>query len=109
MTKQELEVAVQTAQLQLTKAIQALNAFVSSPGNNIYSTLDDALCTVEERLLEQARNDCEGSYNCGAYEYTQEFIVDGKHYIGTLNCDYNRHDKTYYYLDEHTFKYAELS
>ena len=50
-----------------------------------------------------AFEDCEGAGNCGMDKYTQEFIVGDMHYIATLTVEYNRHDKTYYYIDETDF------
>lgn len=40
--------------------------------------------------------------------YEQEFIVSGVRYLGTLECEYNRHDKTYYYVEDAKFSYKEL-
>lgn len=104
-TKLELEAAVSTAQTALNLAQQALEAFNDAPENNQFDDLSDALGAIEEKLLETASGDCEGSYNFGLPKYTQEFIVNGTRYVGTLTVEYNRHDKTYYYVDEHEFTY----
>ena len=35
--------------------------------------------------------------------YEQEFMVGDVVYVATLKCEYNRHDKRYYYLDGQEF------
>lgn len=69
--------------------------------------MEIAITAVEEKLEDEARNDCEGAGNCGAEEYTQEFMVAGVVHVGTLKVEYNRHDKTYYYVDGSKFSVAE--
>lgn len=97
---------VEMARQALTNAEDALAVFDALPANNVYGTLESAEVKVENMLLHRAHEDCEGSHNCGAPAYTQEFIVAGVHYIGTLTVQYNRHDKTYYFIDEYEFTYA---
>lgn len=108
MTKEELQSAVKTAETNLTAAKDALAAFEALPANNVFETLPKALSAIERKLESQAHQDCEGSYNCGAEKYTQGFIVDGVEYLGTLSVEYNRHDKTYYYVEGSTFTYAPV-
>lgn len=105
--KEQLESAVKAAEEDLFKAKQALEEFLDSPENNVFDNLEEACGEIEDKLCEKAGEDCEGSYNCGLEEYSQEFIVNGVHYVGTLKCEYNRHDKTYYYLEEYKFTFAE--
>ena len=107
-TKEELEAAITEAKQKLTDAEAALFIFESSAENNVFDTLENALYQIEEKLCDQAREDCEGSHNCGAETYAQEFIVAGVHYLGTLKCEYGRHDKTYYFLDEREFSCEEI-
>ena len=104
----ELERLVKEAQQALTLAIANLNAFKESPENNVFESLDEAEGVLEDRLADMAFEDCEGAGNCGLDEYIQEFIVDGKHYLAKLKCEYNRHDKTYYYLDGREFTVTPL-
>jgi hypothetical protein len=103
MSKQELEAAVKSAETNLTAAKDALAAFESQAENNVFESLPKALSAVEDKLINQAYQDCEGAHNCGADHYDQEFIVDGVRYLGTLTVEYNRHDKTYYYIDGSNF------
>lgn len=108
MSKEELQKAVAVAKQDLMTAELALATFIASPENNVFATLDDAASSLEERLRKQAHEDCEGSGNCGAEEYEQEFIVDGIHYDGKLSVEYDRHDKTYYYIDRAHFTYEPV-
>ena len=68
--------------------------------NHIYLNIESAECALMEKFRDMAFDDCEGAGNCGDDEYTQKFIVDGKIYLGTGLFQYNRHDKTYYYIDD---------
>lgn len=104
-TKKTLQLAVKVAQEALNAAESALYAFETSAENNVFESIEVACKKLQHVLYERASDDCEGSYNCGDEEYTQEFIVDGVKYIASLKCEYNRHDKTYYYIDGHKFSY----
>lgn len=105
-TREELTAAITAAQANLTAAHGALAAFEALAENNVFESLEKALGKVEAMLEHRAHEDCEGSHNCGQDEYTQAFMVDGVKYIGTLKVEYNRHDKTYYYVDGTDFSYA---
>ena len=108
-TRTELEDALSAALKAVESAKSALYAFDTAAENNVYPSIADAKDELTEKLLEIARDDCEGAGNVGAPEYTAEFMVDGVAYIGTLKVDYNRHDKTYYYVDGHKFSYIVKS
>lgn len=108
MNKTELEQAVKTARRNLEYAESALKHFISAPENNVFDNLEQAMSVLANRLNNQAEMDCAGSNNCGAKEYEQEFIVDGIHYNGKLIVEYNRHDKTYYYVEESNFTYSVI-
>ena len=75
---------------------------------NTFETLQEAESNLERWLGCLAFNDCEGADNCGSPEYEQEFRVQEQHYLATLTLEYNRHDKTYYYIEEQTFKVEKL-
>lgn len=107
-TKEELTLSVKTAQAALDAAKSALEAFESSPENHAYDSLDRAKEELYDYLRDKACEDCEGSYNCGSDEYEQEFSVSGERYLATLEVEYNRHDKTYYYVEEATLKVEKL-
>lgn len=105
-TEEKLEAAVEKAQKQLDAAVSALTAFRTTAEYHTYKTLDEALGAMEDLLYGQAHADCEGSYNCGNDEYTQDFTVDGVVYTAKMTFEYNRHDKTYYYIEGSDFSYA---
>ena len=105
MTRDELVQAVTDAMSTLATAQDALDAFNARAENNVYESLQLALNTVEYQLQSRAYDACEGAGNCGLSEYTQLFIVDDITYIGLLEVEYNRHDKTYYYVDGQEFTY----
>jgi hypothetical protein len=107
--EESLKLAIQVAEHNLAFATQALQDFICLPKNNIFSSMAEAESTIEDRLESEAYNDCEGSHNRGLPAYSQEFIVDGIHYIGTLTVEYNRHDKTYYFVDGTEFKITKLA
>ena len=68
---------------------------------DIYDTLDGAKCCVEDMLRDKASEDCEGSYCCGDESYSKIVkIKDGNFYKITVKMEYNRHDKTYYYVED---------
>lgn len=107
-TKEELQAAVSAAEIALKDARAALEEWDSLAENNVFPTLDEALSTIEDKLRSQAHEDCEGAHNCGLDEYTQEFIVNGTKYLATAKFEYNRHDKTYYYIDGCEFSHKEI-
>lgn len=107
-TKQELELSVANAKSALATAEAALQAFNDAPENNRFDNLDDALAHIEDDLRQQAYDDCQGAYNCGEDSYSKEFYVGDTLYRGTAEFEYNRHDKTYYYIEECNFTYEEV-
>lgn len=73
------------------------------PSNWIFSSPEDVGYILEDELQSRASEACEGSYNCGQDAYTQLFYVGDVLHEARLDCEYNRHDKTYYYLEESKF------
>jgi hypothetical protein len=105
ITKEALEQFVKEAEQALLEAEQALADYNANITQHIYPDIETATGEVEDLLYSRARQDCEGQYNCGSDEYFQGFVVDGQEYLGTLRCFYNRHDKTYYFVEESTFSW----
>lgn len=99
---------IKYAEAQVINAKSTLDEFDALPENNTFDDYQDACWIIEAKLSDMASNDCKGSHCYGADEYKQEFIVNGKHYLGKLTVQYNRHDKTYYYVDETDFTVTEL-
>lgn len=102
-----LKSIIATAEKAKRDAEAALHDFESLPENNVYASLEDAE-ELEDILRDQAAEDCEGSYNCGSPEYRRELMVDGEKYVAILKVDYDRHDKTYYYIYGSTFEIKKV-
>jgi len=75
-----------------------------------FNTHKDAEDEIEEILRIQASKDCVGAYNCGQSEYTQEYqlLNSDAVYFGKIKVEYNRHDKTYYFVDEVEYSFSEV-
>lgn len=110
MNKQieELTRRVQVAEEQLKEAKVNLLVAESLPENNVFGSLEEATDILYEILEDRAGKDCKGSYNCGKPQYTQLFYVDKTLYKAIANVEYNRHDKTYYYVDGFDFKIEKV-
>lgn len=106
-TKEHYLCDIKQAEIALSAAQKALADFLRLPENNKFTDLDDAVATIEDQLRDKASNDCEGSHNCGVDKYKQLFMVNEDTYLGVLICEYNRHDKTYYYLENADFTYTK--
>lgn len=105
-TRASLLANIQVAKDALSAAQGALDEFDALAENNRFTTLKEGVRRIEELLMSRAHADCEGSYNCGDEVYEQEFMVGEVVYVGRLECEYNRHDKTYYYIDSSSFSYS---
>lgn len=104
----DLELAVKLAQKELDKAVKAVEDFKSLPENNVFETLEAAEGTIYELLEDRASQACEGSYCCGENYYEQLFYVGDVLYKGIASVEYNRHDKTYYYVDSFDFRIEKV-
>lgn len=105
---EELKSAVKTAKSALEDATLRLEKAQALPWNNVYPSLEAAEYKIEDMLAGRAHEDCEGAGNCGAPEYRQLFMAGDKMYVGIYEVDYNRHDKTYYYVDGSAFRIEEV-
>jgi len=105
---EELNKAVSKAQDVLELAQSDLFEYLTKPENNTFTDLEVASDTIQGKLEDRASNDCEGSYCRGNDEYVQLFYVNDVLYSGTLEVEYNRHDKTYYYIDGTDFTVEEV-
>lgn len=102
-----LKMEVIDAKDHLGSCVKALAEAESDIQNHTYESLEEAENFLFSMFERQAYDDCEGAGNCGCEEYTQDFIVDGKEYTATGSFEYDRHDKTYYYVDRHSYSYKE--
>lgn len=103
------------AEQLLTKATEALNEatakldeLLMSVEGNTFDTLEEAEGAIEDMLRGKASDACEGSYCYGLDQYTLKFKAAGELYLATLDVEYNRHDKQYYYVDGCQFKVEKL-
>lgn len=104
MTKhEELKQNVFNAEKSLEEAKRILLEYEASPEMNTFEAVDNAICKICDKLLSKAAEDCEGSYNCGNDEYSQDFYVDNEKYTIKVQMDYGRHNKTYYYVCSSSF------
>lgn len=107
-TRKELEDIIAQCKVNLELAEANLYKFDTLAENNVFESLEIAEGKLEDMLRKRAHEDCEGAYNQGDEEYTQEFIVNGVKYIAIATFEYNRHDKTYYYIDSSDFRIEKL-
>jgi len=70
-------------------------------GGEVYDTLEDAIEDVNGQHFNEAHEACEGSHCMGMDEYETFVYIkgEGKYYNLKTTFSYNRHDKTYYYID----------
>jgi hypothetical protein len=105
---QKIQDQIKVSEVLLEQLNEILLIELKKPENNIFEDLLFASAEIEDVLYVRALNACEGSYNCGLKEYEQLFMVGDKNYKGILEVEYNRHDKTYYYIDGTNFKVEEV-
>jgi len=72
--------------------------------NEYDGNIEDLEDYIYDIAHEWASNDCEGSHNCGSEEYTVKFKVNDKLYKVNVGFSYNRHDKTYYYVERQGYE-----
>lgn len=108
MDKQAHEDAIKAARKNLQAAELAYEEWKSSPEQNVFESVEKAEAELDERFRDLASEECEGAHNCGADEYTQDFMVGGQKYRFTAEVEYNRHDKTYYYVEYFRTKVEKL-
>ena len=107
MNREQLEEKIRLAELTLKEAKKELRDWESLASNNIFVSLEDAE-ELEGILWNRAKADCEGSYRCGLDEYIQKFMINSVEYVATLEIEYNRYDKTYYYIENSVFSIKPL-
>lgn len=88
---------------ELVSSETQLYLLESSAEYNNFANMTIAEASIYDKLEAEAHSDCEGSYNCGSPQYTQQFYVNNVLYEGILDVEYNRHDKTYYYIENTDF------
>lgn len=68
---------------------------------DVFETLDEAVCEINDRHFTEAAEACEGSHCMGldSYESVVYITSEAKYYELQTKFEYNRHDKQYYYID----------
>jgi hypothetical protein len=95
------------------KSIAALKATIQDMKKDLcmhcYESHDTAEAAIHAKLDEEAHNDCEGSYNCGAECYFQEYTISGSPdiYVAKLSVEYNRHNRTYYFVEGTEYSFSK--
>ena len=76
---------------------------ICGTAGDTYETLEDAICEVNDQHYNEASEACEGSHCMGMDEYETFVYIkgEGKYYNLKTTFSYNRHDKTYYYIDNY--------
>lgn len=108
VTRESLVCDVERAKGLYDSTLKILAEFHAKAENNVFKSLEEAGRELEDRLLSEASDDCAGAGNCGCEMYNQEFMVDGIKYMAELEVEYDRHDKTYYYIDEASFSIVKM-
>lgn len=108
IVREELNDVKYNSQVIINKLEKELYALETHWSNHVYNHFWEAEYTIFNYFENIARESCEGSYCYGESEYTQEFVVDGVHYLATVTFEYNRYDKQYYYIDGSNYSYKEI-
>ena len=108
-TKHELQQVVADASAALKAANKALAEFDWMAKNSVFESKEKAEGANEDKCDNRAFEDCKGERNCGMKTYIQDYMFDGVKYRCTATYEYNRHDKTYYYIDERDFKHEAIA
>jgi hypothetical protein len=107
--KQLLLDKLELLEAQKIEVVNQLNEINRNPNNFIFEDLDEAEDCLMDMFRGQANDDCSRSYIFGEETYSQEFIIDGHHFIGTGTFEYNiNNDNKCYYVDGQEWNYELL-
>lgn len=109
-TREDFENNIMVIEQMLARAKKQLYDWDSLPENNVYTSIEAALSTIQDRFYSEASQACKGSYCLGEQKYEQEFTVEGdsNRYLATVEIDYNRYDKQYFYVEDTSVNYVKL-
>lgn len=110
MNKLEIQAKIVEHNNHIAWLEQLLIDIDESIENNQYSTHEDARSTITNQIYAIAEAQCEGMRNCGNPDFTRLYKVTGVDgtFQATVAFQYNRHDKTYYYIDETHYSYIKI-
>jgi hypothetical protein len=103
LQKQELKSRLSTLSNEMVEVRILISNIDNDINYNVFDTVELAEDYLFNRFECEANDACEGSHCCGEDKYTQDFMVDGVVHTAVGDFEYNRHDKTYYYIDESDF------
>jgi len=111
MTKDEISAQIKFLNAKVVDLENQIEAFDSAIEQNQYKNHKEAELKISGRYECIANEECEGSYNRGADEYMQQYQIEGEASIfeAFMKVEYNRHDKTYYYVDGFTYSSAVIA
>lgn len=104
----EIEAQIKEHNKQISILVRRAEELMDSYELNVYETEDDAYGTLESAHWTRAKDGCEGSYNVGPDEIVTECLIGGVKYLGTSTFEYNRHDKEFYYPEEHELVFTKV-
>lgn len=110
-TKEWYKTKIAALQAEIGTITTKLEAIDSDIDNNVFASHNEAELRLTCRFEEVARQDCEGSHNCGAEEYAQRYRLTDNDttFEAIVSFEYNRHDKTYYYIDGSSYSYEAVA
>lgn len=110
MNNKQIAAEIYAHQKAIEVLEQSLIDFDSLIENNQYTDHTNAEYSITGRFENIAHEQCEGAHNCGEEMFKQIYQIAGNSntFEATVKFEYNRHDKTYYYIDGTTYSYVEL-
>ena len=110
MDKKQIAASIAEHHKAIAALEQSLIDFDSLIENNQYADHGGAEDSITDRFDGIARTQCEGAGNCGLPMFKQRYQIAGNPntFEATVKFEYNRHDKTYYYIDGTDYSYVEL-
>lgn len=111
MDKTAINAEIATLRTKIAELETSMSVFDDQLENNQYESHESAERVIFNRYENIAGEACEGSYCCGASEYKQQYQISGNPAVfeATVSFEYNRHDKTYYYIDDSDYSYKEVT
>lgn len=108
MSKQQLQTEIKYHQDIISTLENEIEKFDSLLENNQFDEHKMAEYAIRKRFSAIANEECEGAYNLGDDEYSQQYQIRGNEQVftATVTFEYGRHDKTYYYIDGTTYSFA---
>ena len=110
MNKEQIAEEIAAHHKAIAKLEQSLDDFDSLIENNQYTDQKDAEYSITNRFSCIAYEQCEGAGNCGLPMFKQRYQITGNPntFEATVEFEYNRHDKTYYYIDGTRYSYVQI-